>query len=132
MRHVLFVAILAALILVPERIIHAQVCAQGPLAGNVVGYRARITDGGNTCACNTLYTGLYTLHLVDSDQPGLRLTNNYSSGTCSGDIHGDLAIARPMGPVSSNIQTINDFMLIADATANNLLLTNKNGGGGSF
>lgn len=128
------VTVLACAVSLP---LHAQLCNPGPTTGNSIGSRARIVDAGNVCDCDDAYNLKWTLHLVDSDQPGLRLSNNYTSEACSGDIHGDLYIARHQritcmdddcDYVHSEIQAPNDYCLVADQTANNLLLSTRNPG----
>ncbi|MBI2793750.1 MAG: hypothetical protein HYX66_03755 [Ignavibacteria bacterium] len=127
---------IASIILFNQHHVSAQLCDPGPTPGNSLGNRTRIVDLNNPCDCDDIYNLNWTLHLVDSDQPGLRLSNNSLYGLCPGDIHGDLFIAWHTAAVPggfpqlvhSNIQQLSDLCLVADETANNLILSTRKPG----
>lgn len=135
MRMMLLMA--TGVILFSQHYLFAQLCNPGPTPGNSLGDRTRIVDANNLCDCDDLYNLNWTLHLVDSDQPGLRLSNNLSSQSCPGDLHGDLFIAMHTAAecqggdcdlVHSRIQQEGDLCLVADETANNLVLSTRKPG----
>ena len=98
-------------------------CAPFAAHGNIVGNFTRLQDIGNLCACNTVPGAPHLLHLLHSNQPSLRLSSN-PQGTCAGEVHATISLYR--GTVQySTLEGMNDFSLVADATANDLILSTR-------
>lgn len=104
-------------------------CAVGPVPGNTLGNKLRITDNANNCTCANNYTQPFTLHLLESGQPSLRFTSNgpTTAPACTGDIHTTLSLNRGGAPYST-LEGTNDFSIVVDQTAANLILSTRDPG----
>ncbi len=108
------------LLFVPS--VYGQNCGVGAIVGERMGNRLRITDLNNACTCANPYNQPYTLHLLESGTPSLRFSSNgpAQQQVCTADFHATLSLFRGGQPLS--IENVNDFTIVVDATANDLVL----------
>ncbi len=107
----------------------SQGCAVGAIAGDRMGYRLRISEPNNMCTCANVYTLPYTLHLLESGSPSLRFTSNgpAQAPACIGDVHATLSL-NAGGPGFSSLEAVNDFSIVVDQSAANLILSTRDPG----
>ncbi len=136
--HVFVLVLLFSGLVSPTGIKAQQQCTVGPIIGNVHGERVRITNSGLNnaagCSCSVPYFGPYTLHLLESAQPSLRLSwtadGAASETACTGASHGTLSVYRGVLRTSA-IESINDFTITAgtnDGASANLILASRSPG----
>lgn len=119
MRITLFRTLVAGGMLAAASNLHSQCIVGDRIMNNL-----RITDPTNFCNCGAAPAGPTLLHLLHSGQPTLRLSSNPAGG-CVGQFHGTITLNRG-GVKYSAIEDQNDFAMVADVTAKNLLFSIRN------